>query len=153
MNLDQSVIDQLKIEVLKARRLSYSPYSKFQVGCCILTNDLRYIHGANVENASYGATLCAERCAIMKAITSSNKKDRSWKCMAIIGGPKEGKVSGSYISPCGICRQSIREFAPPSFPIIMFNSDVSSFKMLTLDELLPMSFGPNDLQPKLLPIQ
>lgn len=137
--------EKLRKLALEARELSYSPYSQFRVGCCLLTSSLTFVCGANVENASYGGAICAERTTIVKAVTSENSTERDenkqqWLCMAIAGDSLE-----SYISPCGICRQVIREFASDSFPIVMLNGDGSRCVIRTLGELLPMSFGPDDL--------
>ncbi|SCV04091.1 LANO_0G08108g1_1 [Lachancea nothofagi CBS 11611] len=137
--LSGNEFETVKKNALKARELSYSPYSKFRVGCCIMTGSRSYILGANVENASYGAGICAERTAIVKAVTSGYMKD--WICLAISGDSLE-----SCISPCGICRQAIREFASLQLPVVMFNGDGSKYIVKTLQELLPLSFGPEDLQ-------
>lgn len=129
--------ETLKSKALTARNASYSPYSKFRVGCCVLTNSGEFITGANVENASYGGAICAERTAIVKAVTSGHRK---WTCIAISGDSLE-----SCISPCGICRQVIREFAQLDLPVVMLNGDGSKSVVKTVQELLPLSFGPEDL--------
>lgn len=123
----------------EAKEGSYSPYSNFRVGCCLLTKDGDYILGANVENASYGGAICAERTAIVKAVTQMHRED--WICLAITSD-----LEDECVPPCGICRQVIREFASPSFPIIMTNSDGSKTKVMTLEELLPNSFGPDHFE-------
>ncbi|CAI5759215.1 unnamed protein product [Candida verbasci] len=126
---------RLTEEVLNARDLSYSPYSKFRVGCVVVTEDDKFIIGANVENASYGAGICAERVAITKAVTSGYNK---FKLIAISGDdPTE------YITPCGICRQFIREFSR-DIPIYMYNTNGKHIKV-DLSDLLPLSFGPENL--------
>ncbi|CAH2351419.1 cytidine deaminase [[Candida] railenensis] len=116
------------------REYSYSPYSKFRVGAAILADNGEYFIGANIENASYGAAICAERSAIVQANMHRNKK---FKAIAISSDSKEP------ISPCGICRQVIREFGP-KLPVFMFASD-GSFKKMYLNDLLPFSFGPENL--------
>ncbi|SCU96790.1 LAFA_0G08130g1_1 [Lachancea sp. 'fantastica'] len=136
--LTDSDFQTLKTKALRARELSYSPYSKFRVGCSIMTESKTCVVGANVENASYGAGICAERTAIVKAVTSGHAND--WLCLAISGDALE-----TCISPCGICRQAIREFASLKLPIVMLNGDGSKCVVKTLQELLPMSFGPEDL--------
>lgn len=136
-------LEKLKQLALQARQLSYSPYSRFRVGCCLLKSSGEFVSGANVENASYGGAICAERTTIVKAVTSEDRKDgarQHWRCMAIAGDSLE-----SCITPCGICRQVIREFVPDSFPVVMLNGDGSRCVIKTLKELLPMSFGPDDL--------
>lgn len=141
LNRDQ--FEKLKQLALQARDLSYAPYSKFRVGCCLLAQGDLYYTGANVENASYSGGICAERTTIVKAVTSgvSQPSDTThWMCLAIAGDSLE-----TCITPCGICRQFIREFAPDDFPIVMFNGDGSKHLVRTLKELLPLSFGPGDL--------
>ncbi|ODV85831.1 hypothetical protein CANARDRAFT_197503 [[Candida] arabinofermentans NRRL YB-2248] len=127
----------LKSKALESRNLSYSPYSKFRVGCTILTETDEYIVGANIENASYGAAICAERTAIVKAATSGFMK---FKALAVSTDLE------TCASPCGICRQVIREFSnDKQLPVYMFNKDGSKVIKMTIDELLPLSFGPEDL--------
>lgn len=130
-------LGQLKKKALDARELSYSPYSKFRVGCCILTKDNKYVQGANVENASFGGAICAERCAAVKAVTSGM---REWLAIAISGDRID-----DAISPCGICRQFIREFASGEFPVVMLNGDGAKTVVKSFEELLPLSFGPDSL--------
>jgi len=114
---------------------SYSPYSHFRVGCAILTTSGVYITGANVENASYPVTTCAERVAFGKAITDGH---RGFKAVAVatdISPPA---------SPCGMCRQCIREFCGLEMPIVMVDGE-GRYSVMRLEELLPMSFGPEAL--------
>ncbi|CCD25999.2 cytidine deaminase NDAI_0G02240 [Naumovozyma dairenensis CBS 421] len=147
-------------KLIESKSLSYSPYSHFKVGCCLLiknnetTSDgesfYSYVLGANIENASYGASICAERTTIVKALTSTTtttttcKDATNWVCIAIIGGC-DNDDGGKIISPCGICRQVIREFVPLDFPIVMFNADASQWECKTMEQLLPDSFGPDHL--------
>lgn len=128
-------IDSLKEQAFTALDLSYSPYSRFRVGCCILTNDGTLVQGANVENASYGASICAERTAIGVAAMLGHRKFRA------IGVASD--LEDEVITPCGICRQSIREFGK-DVEVLMFKKD-GTYVMKTLEELLPMSFGPEQL--------
>ncbi|UZJ52446.1 hypothetical protein CBS101457_001766 [Exobasidium rhododendri] len=129
-----------------ARNLSYSPYSHFRVGAAILCKDGEIVLGANVEIASYGGAICAERTGLVKAITSGHASG-SFLAIAVAAD------IDTPCSPCGICRQVIREFCPLDMPIYMpyghwtKENDVqdSSVVMLTLEQLLPMSFGPEDL--------
>ncbi|ODQ60644.1 hypothetical protein WICANDRAFT_83004 [Wickerhamomyces anomalus NRRL Y-366-8] len=132
--LTRQEFEELKTKALEARDLSYSPYSKFRVGCCILTNSGKYFQGANVENASYGASICAERTTICSAII---QKEKSFKAIGISSDLEE------VITPCGICRQFIREFGK-TIPIYMFKSNGDFIKM-SLEEILPLSFGPEQL--------
>lgn len=136
--------DQLKTQVLKAQTHAYCPYSNFKVGCALLTKDGKIYTGCNVENAAYPAGICAERTAITKAVSEG---DRHFKAIAVITD------STNCSSPCGVCRQFIREFAGSNviggkklqLPIVMFNNTASKSLIKTIDELLPHSFGPEDL--------
>ncbi|KHC61007.1 cytidine deaminase [Candida albicans P75010] len=132
--LTDAELTNLKENVIKAKSAAYCPYSKFRVGCTLLTESGEFISGANVENASYGAGVCAERTAIVKAVTDGHKK---YKAIAVAGNTKDP------ITPCGICRQFIREFAP-EIPVYMFNEE-NRFIKVYLQDLLPLSFGPEDL--------
>ncbi|KAK6455308.1 cytidine deaminase-like protein [Scheffersomyces xylosifermentans] len=126
--------DLLQQKVLDARNLSYSPYSKFRVGCTLMTESGEYISGANLENAAYGACICAERTALSKALLEGHRK---LKLIAISSDSEEP------ITPCGICRQFIREFGP-SVPVYMFGTK-GKFQKVYLQDLLPLSFGPENL--------
>ncbi|CCK67959.1 cytidine deaminase KNAG_0A02700 [Huiozyma naganishii CBS 8797] len=144
--------ERLYKEAAAARGAAYCPYSRFAVGCAVLLDQGGagggvYVRGSNVENASYGGCICAERVALVKCVTEW--AGTPWACMGIVGGLQEegqGDPGSKLISPCGICRQFIREFAIPEFPIVMFTVDGSQHKTMTLAELLPESFGPDHLQ-------
>lgn len=114
---------------------AYAPYSKYLVGVCIEAEDGTLFGGCNIENASYGLTICAEVAAICCMKVAGKKRIKS---MALIGSGKE------LCTPCGRCRQMIREFATLDMPIYLCNKDVVE-KVVTLEELLPMSFGPDHL--------
>lgn len=115
---------------------SYSPYSKYRVAAIIVDQDGNEHYGVNVENASYGLTICAERNVIPAAVTKGMKKV---KLIAITGDTE------NPISPCGMCRQVIREFADKDIVIILGTSKNDSYKIWTLEEMIPYSFGPEDL--------
>ncbi|KAK9370382.1 cytidine deaminase [Lipomyces kononenkoae] len=132
--LTSGEIKALSAKTLEARSLSYSPYSKFRVGAALITLDGTYVQGANVENASYGACICAEQTAIVKAVTAGH---RHFTAIGVASS------AGTYTSPCGICRQVLREFAP-NILIYMFAED-GTFVMEPLTAMLPRSFGPEDL--------
>ncbi len=122
--------DEKLIELAeKSKQNSYSPYSHFRVGCALLTKDGEVFTGANIENSSYPATVCAERVAIFKAI-SSGKYD--FEKLAIDGDCDD------FCYPCGVCRQVMSEFCSDDFKIILRNKD--GIKVFTLGELLPYSF-------------
>ncbi len=128
---------------MEARWRSYAPYSHYNVGAALLCDDGTIIAGSNIENASYGGTVCAERCAVFSAV-SSGKKDFS--AIAIAGGSEsETGVLSDYAYPCGICRQVLREFADPKLFIVIVARSLDDYKEFTLDELLPFSFGPEHL--------
>ena len=115
---------------MEMAKMAYAPYSHFRVGAAVLAESGRIYGGANVENASYGATVCAERCAIFAAV---NAGERKLVAIAVTE------------TPCGVCRQVMREFCDPkAFKVIVAKSP-DDFKVFTLDELLPESFGPEHL--------
>jgi len=122
-----------------AMRHSYSPYSHFCVGAALLTDDGEIYTGANLENAAYTPTVCAERVAFFKAVFDGK---RSFKAIAVVGG-KDGVIE-SFTYPCGVCRQVMREFCGGDCKIIV--SDGKEIREHTLDEILPYSFGPDDLK-------
>ncbi|SUY47428.1 cytidine deaminase [Clostridium putrefaciens] len=129
--------DKLIENAINARSFAYVPYSKFQVGAAVLTEDDKIYTGCNIENASYGATNCAERTAIFKAVSEGHKVI---KAIAIIGD------LSTHTNPCGICRQVISEFAQSGdIPIILIKNK-EDFIIKTLDEMLPGSFTKKDLE-------
>lgn len=131
------MIDQKLIErAFKNLENSYSPYSHFRVGACVETKDGRFFDGANVENASYGLTNCAERNAIFAAYSNGVRKD-DIKALAIVA---EGKT---IASPCGACRQVLVELMNLDTPIYLANRTKQI--ETTIDELMPMSFTSEDL--------
>ena len=125
----------------KARENAYCPYSGYAVGACVECADGSTFTGCNIENASYGATNCAERTAIIKAVSEGK---REITAIAITGGKTGEEITG-YAYPCGICRQVINEFAKADARIIVAKSE-TDYKVLTLGELLPEAFGPNNLE-------
>ena len=129
--------EQVIIEkAFKALKNAYAPYSKFKVGACVEMNDGNYFFGANVENAAYGSTMCAERNAVYSAYSNGyNKND--FKQLAIVANSEE------IISPCGACRQVLNELIPDSCPIILANNQ--TYKITTMKELLPMAFTEENL--------
>ena len=125
----------------EARKLSYAPYSRFQVGAALLGKNGVVYKGCNIENAGYSATNCAERTAFFNAIMDGQKE---FEAIAIVGGAERASEL-DYCAPCGVCRQVMREFcAPESFEIIVAKS-TREYKVYTLAELLPESFGPANL--------
>ncbi|KAI0327063.1 cytidine deaminase [Cubamyces sp. BRFM 1775] len=130
----------------EAKEFAYSRYSHFRVGAALLTTTGHIVKGANIENASYGGTICAERTAFVKAVSEGI---RSFTALAVVTDVK------SAISPCGMCRQVIREFCAQSMPILLVPADYEQrlaegvadggVKETSIGELLPDSFGPEDL--------
>lgn len=117
-----------------ARKNAYSPYSGYTVGAALLCGGGRIFTGCNVENASFGATNCAERTAIFSAVANGCRK---FEKIAISGG-KAGQTPDSFFMPCGICRQVMREFCEDDFRILV--TDGKSVLSKTLAELLPGGF-------------
>ena len=134
-------VNKLIEQAILARENAYTPYSNFKVGAAILLKDGSYIHGCNVENASYGATMCAERTAVFKAVSEGHT---SFLAIAIVGGKKNQAVT-DYAFPCGICRQVLREFSNPDEMTVVVATGVNDYKEWTLAQLLPESFGPESL--------
>jgi len=140
--MDLNNKDELIKLAVKARENSYTPYSGYAVGAALLCKDGTVFTGCNMENASYGPTLCAERCAIYKAVSEGY---RDFVAIAIAGSPAGEKIS-QYAYPCGVCRQVMREFCEPSGFEIYVVGPGDEYVCRTLEELLPDSFGPDNLK-------
>lgn len=121
---------ELVIIANKAKEYAYSPYSNLKVGAALVTDDDKIFMGCNIENASFGATICAERTAIFKAVSEG---ERNFKKIAIASSMDD------FIMPCGICRQVISELMPSDGQIIISNGK-NEHKVYTVEELLPHSF-------------
>lgn len=129
--------DRLLDYALAARSLAYAPYSKFKVGAAILLKNDKVITGCNVENASYGMSMCAERCALFKMISEGYTKDDVIS-MVVIGDTEDP------ISPCGACRQVMDELLNKDTKIILANIKRET-KEFSVKDLLPYSFTSKDL--------
>ena len=123
-------------EAFKAMENAYAPYSNYHVGACILLKDGKIFHGANIENASFGGTNCAERSAVFAAYSEGYRKN-DIEALAIVS-------DGDRIAaPCGICRQVLSELLTKDTPIYLSNGKEE--KDVTMAELLPMSFDMEDV--------
>nr|XP_019566892.1 PREDICTED: cytidine deaminase [Rhinolophus sinicus] len=134
--LDLKHVQQLVLSSQEAKKAAYCPYSHFPVGAALLTRSGRIFSGCNVENACYSLGICAERTAIQKAVSEGEK---DFRAIAIASD-----VQDDFISPCGACRQVMREFGT-NWAVYMTKPD-GTYVVRTVQELLPASFGPKDLQ-------
>jgi cytidine deaminase len=126
--------DRLLEAAFEARDNAYAPYSNFSVGAAMLMSSGEIYKGSNVENASIGATVCAERSAISNAVVHGERRIEALAVVTDLDRPA---------APCGICRQVLSEFAD-ELPILMA-TPAGEREFTTLDELLPHRFGPQDL--------
>lgn len=113
---------------------AYCPYSGYAVGACLKGASGAYYMGCNIESAAYSPTICAERTALVKAVSET---ERTFEALAIVS-------SGDTCSPCGVCRQMLAEFCDADMPVICANKS-GKYKMFSLGELLPEAFTPKDL--------
>lgn len=143
MDLTDIPVRELIQSAIEARKKAYAPYSGYQVGAALLTNELRIYTGCNIENAAYSPGICAERCAAAKAVSEGWRR---WKAIAIAGGRKEAL---DYAYPCGVCRQVLREFADPEHFVVLVARSTEDYRAHLLGELLPESFGPENLQERI----
>ena len=128
--------EQLVAQAFAMLERSYVPYSRFPVGAALLCADGTVFTGCNVENAAYGSTICAERTALLKAVSEGHRDD--WQAIAIAGR------GADYCWPCGSCRQMLYEFAP-ALKVLVARGD-GDFVTTTLSELMPHGFGPKSLK-------
>lgn len=123
-------------EALDVRKMAYAPYSHYTVGAAVLTEEGTVYKGVNIENASYGASCCAERTAIFKAVSEGEGRISA---IAIAGGMENAEPT-DHAYPCGICRQVMREFAGEELKVIVVKS-VTDYREYRLGDLLPHGFG------------
>jgi len=128
-------IEKLIKSAKQAVKYAYAPYSKFKVGTAILTDKGKIFSGTNIENASYGLTICAERVAIFKAVSEGEKK---FKALAIYTNTND------FTYPCGACLQVMAEFSPDLYVILM--NGKGELKQFSLSSLLPYSFNKKSLK-------
>ena len=134
LGMENTVNETIKLminDATKALPNAYSPYSNYTVGACLCTDDDLLFTGVNVENSSYGLTVCAEASAIAQMVAAGKYKIKS---MVILAGDK------ALCPPCGACRQRLHEFSTPSTRIYLCDHQ-SILKEVSLDDLLPMAFG------------
>ncbi|MDR3217183.1 MAG: cytidine deaminase [Clostridiaceae bacterium] len=133
--MDKTATEKLIENALKARENAYDKYGGFAVGAALLCADGRIFWGSNVENASYGLTVCAERVAVFNAVSAGAG---DFTALALAGGDA-GKPPAAVITPCGACRQVLAEFCGEDFTVICAKS-TNEYKCFTLAELLPNAF-------------
>ncbi|HQK42859.1 MAG TPA: cytidine deaminase [Anaerolineaceae bacterium] len=132
--LTTRVKEELIRKANEAREQAYAPYSRYQVGAAVLTADGQVFTGCNIENAAFPSSLCAERVAIFKAVSEGHRQLRAIAVLTSNGG-----------SPCGGCRQVMREFGGKQLIVLIADGSGTLLEEFTLDELLPRSFGPEEL--------
>lgn len=121
----------------EASELSYSPYSRFKVGAALLLNNGEIIKGSNIENASYGLSICAERSTLFSAYNKGYNKENIKK-VAIFANTND------FISPCGACRQVLSELVSKDCEIYLLNK-IKEYKRVSVEELLPFAFNKEDV--------
>ena len=136
--IDPEIRNELLTRARAAAEHAYVPYSNFPVGAAVLTTDGSIHTGCNIENASYGLTICAERAAASSAVSAGH---RQFVAVAV-AAPKVPRTT-----PCGACRQFLNEFRPAESDMVIVLDDRGSGEPVNLDALLPQAFGPRDLQP------
>ncbi|MBI4260482.1 MAG: cytidine deaminase [Actinobacteria bacterium] len=127
-------LDELVEAAGEARERAYAPYSRFTVGAAVLAGG-RVFAGCNVENASYGVSICAERGAAMQAVAAGETR---FDAVAVVGSAEEPTP------PCGACRQFLSEFTPPDAPVVV-ETPSGEREVWTMGEILPHPFGPEFL--------
>ena len=138
--MEQVMVEKLIDTAIEQLKFSYTPYSNFKVGAALLAKNGEIFTGCNIENASYTPTNCAERTAFFKAVSEGV---REFRALCIVGG-KDGKLT-EYTAPCGVCRQVMMEFCDPKTFQIILAVDKERYEIYTLEELMPLGFGPLNL--------
>ena len=133
--------NELRSMAIEAMQRAYSPYSHCKVGAALLASSGKVYLGCNIENASYSPTICAERVAFAKAVSEG---ERQFDAIAVVGSATD--VVDGFFPPCGVCRQVMNEFCDlDTFKVILVKSE-NEHKTVTLRELLPYSFGSENLK-------
>jgi homotetrameric cytidine deaminase len=130
----------LAAAAVTAKGRAYAPYSGFCVGAALLCVDGKVYSGCNVESAAFSATVCAERTALVKAVSEGARR---FAAVAVAGSFSE--TQGDYCYPCGVCRQMLHEFAAEGFVVIAAKT-AEDFRVHRWEEILPFGFGPKDLK-------
>ena len=138
--MDKKLIEEMIDLAIEQLNYSYTPYSGFKVGAALLTKEGKIYKGCNIENAAYTQTNCAERTAFFKAVSEG---ERAFQAICVVGG-KDGILT-EYAAPCGVCRQVMMEFCDPNTFQIILATSKDQYEIFTLKELLPLGFGPNNL--------
>lgn len=133
--MTKTKLDELVAQAQAVRKRAYAPYSKYKVGAAVLAASGTIYAGCNVENASYGLTICAERSAIFKAISEG---EREFSALAV--------VTANGGSPCGACRQVIYEFMRPDAEVVLADAALRTLQHFSVGELLPDGFSPVKLR-------
>ena len=139
--VDKELIEKLIDTAIGQMSMAYTPYSHFDVGAALLTKDRKIYTGCNIENAGYTPSNCAERTAFFKAVSEGV---REFEAICVAGG-MNGEPA-EYTAPCGVCRQVMMEFCDPKTFQIILVKNREEYKIMTLEELLPMGFGPGSLK-------
>lgn len=137
-NLSTDVLNALADAAVAVKKNSYSPYSRFKVGAAVLADDGQIYAGTNIENASYGLTVCAERNALFKAVGEGKRKILA---LAVCTDPIEGQAFGS---PCGACRQVMTEFMDQDAPLLLVSMDEKGERKVCqkkLEDFMPYPFA------------
>ncbi|MEG0753055.1 MAG: cytidine deaminase [Angelakisella sp.] len=138
--MEKTMIQTLIEEAMEARKKSYCPFSGFAVGAALLAPDGTIFRGCNVEVSGLGATCCAERTAIFKAVSEGY---REFSAVAIVGGKKDGEILFPC-APCGICRQVLVEFGDLKAFQVILAENTQRYEVYSLEELLPLAFRRDD---------
>lgn len=136
------IYENLIKTAIDARKKSYCKYSGFAVGAALLTEEGEVFKGCNIENIAFGPSICAERVAFFKSLTTEEEINYKYKAIAVVGGKKDD-LKLDYCPPCGVCRQVMSEFCKDDFEIILARIDgdkVLEYKVYLLKDLLPLSF-------------
>lgn len=138
--MEKATIQMLIESALLARKNSYCPFSGFAVGAALLAADGTVFRGCNVEISGLGATCCAERTAIFKAVSEGYTK---FTAIAVVGAPKDQEPQ-ERCAPCGICRQALAEFGSLADFQVILGIDRERYEVYTLDQILPFAFKRDD---------